>query len=48
MGMKLQCQLFGAPTPTPEIGRHMRPLSFCRKLNFEQFLFEPLFYYKKI
>ncbi len=42
--MKLQWQMFGVPTSTPETDRHMRPLNFCRKLNSEQFLLNLLFY----
>ncbi len=34
----------GAPTSTPEIDRHMHPLSFCRKLNVEQFYLILFFY----
>ncbi len=31
--------MFGAPTYTPEIDRHMHPLSFYRKLNSKQWTF---------
>ncbi len=43
--MKLQCQMFKALyLHFCGTYRHMRRLSFCRKLNFEQFLFDPFFY----
>ncbi len=37
--MKLQCQIFEAPY-LHSWDRHMRPLSFCRKLNFEKLPFQ--------
>ncbi len=45
--MKLQWQMFKAPY-LHSCGRyrHMGRLSFCRKLNFEQFLFDPFFLIK--
>ncbi len=45
--MKLQCQMFKAPY-LHSCGRyrHIYRLSFCKKLNFEQFLFDPFIFIK--
>ncbi len=36
-------EIFGAPSSTSGGDKHIRPLTFCRNFNFEQFLFDVFF-----